>query len=301
MGASTTEVALVTGGTGFIGSRLVSQLLGGRWRVHVIVRPASKVHVLAQQSVELHTYDGSVESLLEAVGKSRPDVVFHLAALSLAQHTPQQVASLIESNVLFGAHLLEAVVRQAPQSRFVNVGSFWQHYQGKTYSPTSLYAATKQAFEDILIYYVEAFSLRALTLVLFDVYGPNDPRPRLLNLLRKAALEGNALPVSPGEQLLDLVHVDDVAGALIQAAHWLRDEATAGYARFAISSGRLVSLRDLVALCEQVTGHPIPVIWGGRPYRSREVMEPWRGGALLPGWQPQITLEEGVAQIFAQN
>lgn len=299
--STATETALITGGTGFIGSHLVAHLLDEKWKVHVIVRPTSDLRALPPQVTGVHTYDGSIQSLLEAVRIVQPNVVFHLAALSIAQHTPHQVTPLIESNILFGVHLAEAITQQAPSCRFINAGSYWQHYQGKTYSPTNLYAATKQAFEDILIYYVEVCSLRALTLVLFDTYGPGDARPRLLNLLRKALRTGEPLALSPGEQELDLVHVDDVVRAFVQAARWLQTEAATGYVRFFVSSGRLIRLRDLVALCEQIAGRSIPVIWGGRPYRVREVMRPLQGGPPLPGWQPQIPLESGISQVFSQD
>ena len=103
----------------------------------------------------------------------------------------------------------------------MNTGSYSQHYGGRAYSPVSLYAATKQAFQDILQFYCEVRGLRAVTLELPDTYGPDDKRPKLFSLLDRVARSGETLQMSPGEQLLDLLHVDDVVHGYEVAADGL--------------------------------------------------------------------------------
>ena len=88
-------------------------------------------------------------------------------------------------------------------SKIINTGTFWQHYENREYSPTCLYAATKQAFESILHYYVEAKFLMIITLILFDSYGPSDPRPKLFSLLQEARQSEKVIAMSPGEQKID--------------------------------------------------------------------------------------------------
>ena len=60
-----------------------------------------------------------------------------------------------------------------------------------------------------------------------------------------------------------------------------------------------VTLRELVAIFERVTQAPLRIEWGGRPYRQREVMEPWGEGRPLPGWTPRVGLEEGLARTLS--
>ena len=57
-----------------------------------------------------------------------------------------------------------------------------------------------------------------VTLKFFDTYGPADRRPKLLNLLLAAAATQVPLAVSPGQQMIDLVHVDDAVGACLAVA-----------------------------------------------------------------------------------
>ncbi|MEO8330914.1 MAG: NAD(P)-dependent oxidoreductase [Gallionella sp.] len=292
------QVALVTGGTGFVGSNLIRRLISRGWRVHAIVRPNSDLKTLATcvDEISLHIHDGSTEDLLKIMSAVKPDVVFHLASLFLSSHTLNDVARLIQSNVLFSVQLVEAMNENGIKN-LVNTGTSWQHYQNREYSPVNLYAATKQAFEAILQYYVEAKAFKVITLKLFDTYGPNDPRPKLFHLLEKTASTQESLAMSPGDQLIDLVHIDDVIDAYLLAAQYVQTDAHAGHRKFAVTSGNPIKLKQLVQKYSEVTGKAIPVEWGIRPYRPREVMVTWDRGETLPGWTPKIPLEDGVASM----
>ena len=180
----------------------------------------------------------------------------------------------------------------------VNAGTSWQHFHSAEYRPVCLYAATKQAFEAIVEFYVQACAFDCTTLKLFDTYGPRDPRKKLMHLLERVAATGEAVDFSPGEQYVDLLHVDDaVRGFLVAADRLLAGEAQ-GAETFALSSGRTLPLRDLLALYQRECGRVLPIRLGKRPYREREVMEPWSDGVSLPGWKPEVSLEEGIRQVL---
>ncbi len=293
---------LVTGATGFIGSRLTRQLVALGVDVHVLVRPGSSLAQLgdARQRLTVHTHDGTTEGMLSIMQAARPALVYHLGSNFIAQHRSSDVAPLIQSNVLFGAQLAEAMV-VAGSTRLVNTGTSWQHFQDADYRPVSLYAATKQAFEDILQFYTDATPLRAISLHLFDTYGPGDPRPKLMSILLKAARTGERVAMSEGEQHLDLVHIDDVVSAFLLAGARLFANDAPGHEVFAVSAGRTLSLRELVRLLGEVAGHALPIEFGVRPYREREVMTPWSGGDPVPGWVPRIGLDEGLRRLLADG
>jgi nucleoside-diphosphate-sugar epimerase len=292
--------ALITGATGFIGRHLARELVRRGWQVHALLRTQAILPAGFPAEVRRHDYDGSTDNVAEAVARSRPDVVFHLASLYLSQHRPDQVAEVIAANVLLGAQLAEAMTNFGHLA-LVNAGTGWQHYQQRNYDPVNLYAATKQAFEDIVEYYVQARNLRVETLMLFDTYGPDDPRPKILNLLFQAAHGQVPLDMSPGEQQLDLVYIDDAVSAFVEAGERLRRGVGRGHERFVVSSRKRVTLRELVRLAEEVMQVPIPVRWGARPYREREVMVPWEGEreGCLPGWECRVPLADGLAKTLA--
>jgi nucleoside-diphosphate-sugar epimerase len=277
---------------------LVRRLLGAGWHVSVLVRPASDLSRLAdlRSRIDVLTHDGTTLGMIEVMVASRASTVFHLASLFLAQHQPPDVDALVKSNVLFGAQLVEAMVEGGCR-RLINVDTPWQHYAGDDYNPVNLYAATKQAFGDILRFYLETAPIKAATLTLFDSYGPADPRRKLMSLLRDAALNGKRLQMSPGEQLIDLVYIDDLVAALL-CASVLLDDQNVPHARYCVSSGRRISLRELAAMITQVTGKALDIEWGGRPYRPREIMLPFCPYPLLPGWEPSISLAQGIARTM---
>ena len=64
-------------------------------------------------------------------------------------------------------------------------------------------------------------------------------------------------------------------------------------------ASRRVTIHEL--LLERCAGAPLKMEWGGRPYRFREVMVPWSKGGPVPGWSPQIGLEEGLKTILAEK
>ena len=236
---------------------------------------------------------------MEALDRSKPDVVFHLASLFIAQHTPAQVLPLIQANILLGTQMLEAMQATGVQA-LVNTGTSWQHYSQDIYRPVNLYAATKQAFEDILAYYCDTGAVRATTIKLFDSYGPHDDRKKLLSLLVETLKTRVKLQLSGGQQVIDLVHVEDICRAYVQAASLVLHPGQPAYTSYAISGGERHSLREIVALLEQVAGVTIPVQWGARPYRAREVMRPWDGPSL-PGWKPGIALVQGFEAMLHEQ
>ena len=293
------KVALITGGTGFIGSHLVRRLLESGWVVHLIVRESSAHSQPAEGSVGVHRFEGRLDELKKIVAAVSPSVIFHLASFFRAEHQPQEVAPMIESNLLFGTQLLEAATLCGVKN-VVTAGTSWQNFIDGSYSPVCLYAATKQAFKDVAQYYVDAKGLKLITLKLFDTYGPNDIRKKLFFAIKNAAESGQPLLMSPGQQLIDMVYVDDVVAAFELAGLRLISAQCASREEYMVSSGNLISLKELVGLIVKMSGVQVDIEWGGRPYRDREVMVPWCGGETLPGWVPKMSLEDGIKKYFSK-
>lgn len=289
--------ALVTGATGYIGTNLVRYLEHLGWCVHILDRGNKSLEIFGdiKNRVRIHHYNGTTADMFGIMSAAKPDVVFHLASLFLSDHKTEDIEPLIRSNLQFSTQLLEAMMLCGVKC-IVNTGTSWQHYHSEAYNPVNLYAATKQAFECILAYYSSAHGLKSTTLILFDTYGPDDPRGKLIPLLWKTAKSKQPLKMSPGEQLIDLVYIDDVKRAFFLAAEALINTQLTPQTRYGVSSNKPIKLIELVKEFELVTGESLPIEFGKRPYRSREVMTPWSSSLQVPKWRPEISLQVGIAK-----
>lgn len=203
---------LITGATGFIGKNLSLKLQKEKIDFKCIIREKSSKEFFLQNAIEFFVFDNSINSLIKYMKKEKFDGVIHLASLFIAEHKNEQIDDLISSNILFGTKLLQACV-ESDVKWFLNTGTFWQHYNGEAYNPVNLYAATKQAFEDMAKYYSEAFGLKFVTLKLNDTYGEGDTRRKIFAIWEQIAKTGETLDMSKGEQYIDIVHISKVVDA----------------------------------------------------------------------------------------
>lgn len=298
---------LITGATGFLGSHLTAAMARDKkYRVSIIARSTSKSSFPTelQKRIDVYKLTASYDNLPEIIQKAKPDVVIHLASLFLSAHRFDQISPLVEANVLFPTKLLDAMVQNKVKC-FLNTGTMWEYYQGgKKYDPVNLYAATKKAFEDTLMYYVNAHGLKALTLKFYDTYGPRDNRPKLFHLLKRCLDTAERIEFSPGEQSLDLSYVDDIIEAYCAATRYLVSRKSSGHEEIPLGSGKSITLKKIVSVFEKCAGRDLNIAWGKRPYRPREVMR--ASASILEakkklGWKPNVGLEEGIKRLLEEG
>ena len=289
---------VVTGVTGFIGNAIVEKLLKENHTVYVVTRPDTDTSSIPGN---VHTFvdDGITQKLQSFFQDIKADGVLHLASLVLVNHTLDDIETLIVSNILFSTRLLEASVNSHVKW-FINTGTFWQNYNDEDYNPVNLYAATKQAFEDIAKYYYETQKINFVTIKLNDTFGSNDTRSKIFNLWGKAVQNAENLGMSPGEQVIDISYIDNIVDAYIQMLTQLQADDNYTYAGevFSVNSEERMSLKDLAKVYEEVTQTTVDITWGGRPYRDREVMLPWTKGKPVPGWKQNISLRDAIATVM---
>ena len=281
--------ALVTGATGFVGTALVRRLVADGWDVDALIRTDT---ASLPEGVRARVIPETVDGMIELVADLEPTHCFHLATAFRGVHTPADITPMIDANLGFGTLVAEACAR-IPNLRFVNTATVWQHFDAQPYSPVSLYAATKQAFADLLVFYTEVEGLAVHTLELTDTYGPDDPRPKLIPFLLRAGAEGTRLEMTDGTQLIDLVHVEDAVGALLATA-----AAPPGPSYGARGDGA-ITLRELVDRFQAATGLTLNVAWDARASRPREMVRPWMTASPPPGWSPQIRLDDGLRALVS--
>ena len=286
---------VLTGGSGFLGRNVVRRLCASGAAVCLVARRNAAGAFPLPPAENTSFLDAALDAVALGgeISRFAPDLALHLSTSFVADHAPEQVADLIDSNIAFPTRFVEALAGSGVK-RLLNVSTTWQHHRGAPYDPINLYAATKQAFEDILRFYHEARGLSVLTLVLNDTYGPHDKRPKLFAALATARESPRPVLFSPGEQIVDLTYVEDAVDALVLGVERLMVRTDRVWERFAVRADQPIRLRDLAALYATICEADLDIAWGARRYRDREMMSPPTVAEVLPGWSPKISLSDGI-------
>lgn len=297
--------ALVTGASGYLGYHLTAKLAERGEAVIAVLRPTSRNDHLAAlgDRVTFHFDDATLDGLRRVFADKKIETVYHLATHRPGS-VPENKEETTEANVRFGVRLLNAMA-DGDCRTLVNVGSYSQFNGEGERAPNSFYAAAKQEFQDILADRVgdgnrDDGVLRAVSLIPFDVYGPGDWRNNIIAVLCRAA-QGEAVDVTGGEQVLEMVHVSDVADAFLSAGALIRDGNIGNpHQHYFIGSGRRASLREIADVFETVCKRPLAINWGALTYCPNQIFSPCPAEPALPGWEPRVSLDEGFADIVRE-
>lgn len=312
---------LVTGGTGFIGSRLARACLDEGEQVRILGQantPAERENLDRLRDEGFDVILGSVvdkETVEEAV--RGVDVVYHLAAAQHEAGKPDE--HFYRVNVVGTENMLEASVK-AGVKRFVQ-GSTIGVYQsdegivreGSPTVPDNIYGKTKLEAERVVASFQD--ELPTVIIRISETYGPGDRR--LLKLFR-AIQKKRYFHIGSSDNLHHPVYVDDLVRALRLAAE--RDQACG---QIIVASGyEAVTTREMVATIADALGVQAPSVtlplwpfwavaclmeWTMRPFEIEPPLHRRRmhffiksfkfsgeRAQSLLGYQPQVSFEEGV-------
>lgn len=286
---------LITGGAGFIARNLVNELLKRNYNIITIYRETIPKEFVGK--VKMIQYKGNYNDLEENLEGEQIDIVIHLATHFTSKHRTNEIRKLFESNILLGTYLLE-YMKNHKAKKFINTSTYATSIDGRDYNPQNLYSATKKAFEDILIFYAESKKMQTINLELSDTYGLGDTRPKFLNLLLDAIKENREFNMSPGEQEICYIHVRDVVNAYLRAIDMLVNEDIKKIENYSVYGDEVLTLNQLVNKVQDILGTKIQVNKGVYQYKEREIMKFKPKYPVLPGWQPHVSLRQGILEIM---
>lgn len=212
---------MITGGTGFIGSRLALECLNRGHAVKVLGQENTPAESFNRKIVEDRGGQVIIGSVTNINGLPElfqgVDVVFHLAAAQHEMNVPDQ--KFRDVNVTGTKNILEASIL-AGAKRFVHgstigvYGSIDGVIDEQTpCNPDNIYGVTKFEGEKLALSYCDRIPVVAIRIP--EVYGPGDRR--LLKLFK--AIKRNAFVViGSGENLHHLIFIDDLVEGLLQSA-----------------------------------------------------------------------------------
>jgi UDP-glucose 4-epimerase len=290
---------LVTGGSGFIGRHVVSDLTASGALVRVV---DLKPH--PDPEVEVIQGDLADPSVLEEAFAPGCDGIVHLAAVTSVLRSLEHPDATYQTNIAATHALLEAARAAGARSLvFASTNAVTGPMEAPAISeaatlrPLTPYGATKAAGEMLMSAYTASYGLRCTRLRLTNVYGPGMQAKDSIvaRLMRAIRLGGTFEVYGDGRQVRDYVHAADVVQAVRLA---LSDEDWRG--PMVIGSGQSLSVLEVLDAVRTVTGAGLPVVHG--PARPGEmpavIVDPSRANAA--GWTPRYTFEEGLAGVWEE-
>ena len=291
---------LVTGATGFIGRRCLAPLVKGGFEVHAVssreAAPDAGMPVTWHQ-LDLLEGSGSAELLNDL----RPSHLLHLAWYAkpgLFWSSEENFRWLSATTALFRAFYASG------GQRALGAGTCAEYRwvtedcdEEKTpLRPETVYGRCKLAASLATAAAADLAGKKTAWGRIFFPYGPGEPDDRFIPSVIRGLLQENNIPCTHGNQIRDFIYVDDAAHALVAL---LKSEASGA---FNIGSGRSTSLRELAALICGRLGHADRVQFGakaapaGDPQRVVASIKRLKSGT---GWQPSISLEQGIDNTIA--
>ncbi|MBB6672564.1 UDP-glucose 4-epimerase GalE [Cohnella nanjingensis] len=271
---------LVTGGAGYIGSHTVAALLEKGEQV-VVIDNLYQGHREAVLGGKLYEGDLRDEAFLDRVfAENEIDGVIHFAANSLVGESMQNPGKYYHNNVYGTLCLLEAM-KKAGVGRIVFSSTAATYGEPEKVPideydrtlPTNAYGETKLAMEKMIRWFDVAHGIKSVSLRYFNAAGAHEsgrigedhqPESHLVPLVLQVALGqrafisvfGEDYPTEDGTCIRDYIHVGDLASAHMLALERLRGGGDS--AIYNLGNGTGFSVKQVIEISREVTGHPIP-------------------------------------------
>lgn len=273
---------LVTGGAGYIGSHTVAELLDAGEEV-VIIDDLRQGHEAAVLGGKLYVGDIRDEAFLNQVfTEQNIEAVIHFAAFSLVGESMTNPGKYYDNNVYGTKCLLDVMNRHGvKQIVFSSTAAVYGEpvripiEESDPTLPTNPYGETKLTMERMMNWYDQAHGISYVSLRYFNAAGAHhsgsigedhDPETHLIPLIlqvplgqrEQVSIYGNDYQTEDGTCIRDYLHVSDLADAHLLALKRLRDGLPS--AVYNLGSGQGFSVKQMIEVARQVTGHPIPAV-----------------------------------------
>ncbi|HUD19807.1 MAG TPA: SDR family NAD(P)-dependent oxidoreductase [Patescibacteria group bacterium] len=300
---------LVTGGTGFVGSHLVEELVKRGARVVVPYRSLDPQSYFVTRGLEKKVIlaNGDVTDrrrIADIVTKYEIEDIFHLAAQPIVDTAYYNPVETITTNVLGTTHILDAALNSGTVRRIIITSSDKAYGKSsETYTEDSPllgdhpYEASKAAGDMVTKAYVKTYGAPVVTVRFGNIYGGGDLNmSRIIPGIMNAALTHETLHLrSDGTFMRDYVYVGDVVSAYV----FLEDHVDEIKGEvFNVASDTNISVLDLIKRAQKILRISVPHQIDNNqkneiPYQHLN----WSKIAGL-GWKPAYSLEKGLKETY---
>lgn len=286
---STRKTFLITGGTGFLGSNILKNMVGWGEELIVLKRSFSNIARISDLVKKFVLYDLDRVDIKQIFCDHRIDKIIHCATnYGRTASSPMEV---IEANLMLPLRLLE-LGKVYKVKCFINTDTILD-------KRISYYALSKSQFKQWLAIY--ASEILCLNVELEHFYGPEDDDSKFVtSIVHKLLRQVDKIDLTQGRQKRSFIYIDDAVEAFARIIDY-SDSLTEGFYNFQVGSLETVEIRKFVELTKELTSNKRTVLnFGALAYRENEVMDPRLDLTRLIelGWKPKISLAEGLKKTI---
>lgn len=285
---------LVTGATGFLGSKLVKQFLADGHDIVILKRSFSNIYRIKEVIDHIQSYD------IDQCGLEQPfrdndrfDAVIHTA--TSYGRKEESVQEVFKSNTEFPLQLLEIAT-------FFNTNTFF-NTDTILYKNLNNYALSKSQFVEWGKMFASWEKIRFINIKLEHMYGPKDNETKFATFVIRSCLANVPdMRLTLGEQKRDFIYIDDVVSAyqvLLDKTGKLLDY----FQEYELGTGDPISIKMFVETVHAITQSQTRLNFGVLPYRENEIMKSCADIEKMRelGWKPVIQLSDGINKIIQEE
>ena len=278
---------LITGVSGYIGGFFIKNTSFKDYQVHFVYRNANVSSKLLKKfnGHELKK-DNTIRDIVELI---KPNIIYHFAGLTNSNDDYESCNNLIESNVIFFTDMISVAVKNNIK-RVVVASTHWQNY-----TIGNFYTITKKFQEEILEFYSNKYKFKGISVRIPDVFGPNDSRKKIWQLIVESIKTNKLIEMTSGNQDVDLLYVKDI----IEAFYLTLDlKSSKFFDRYNLTSNNIKSLRAIIKDFEDIYQSEANIIYGVKPHRYGEVLKLNIPENMLPNWQPKHDIRSAILDLI---
>jgi nucleoside-diphosphate-sugar epimerase len=294
---------LVTGGSGFIGSHLIPELVNIGHDVYSLERYVTGRYILGGRR-EVKTVFGDLRDHFitrKIIKETQPEVVIHLASISPVSYSYEHPLEVLETNFLGTINLAESCLREVHNFKHFLFAGTSEEYgnvespikETAELHPNSPYSVSKVASDKYLHYMRDTYDFPTTILRPFNTYGRKNNTHFVVERAIVQMLQEKTVRMGSPTPIRDLLYVEDHVNSYLMC---LNNEKAMGEV-FNFCTGRGISIAQLVGQIQELCGFSGEIIWNAipeRPYDIAVLKGDYSKAECTLGWKPKFTLEEGL-------
>lgn len=285
---------LLTGGTGFLGTHILKNLIKENRNLVVLVRKTSDLNRISSYGIhDVFVLEDNLSNLSDLFKLYSIETIIHVAT---EYGRTSAYSNVVYSNVYFPSKLVEMAIDNKLKL-FINTDSYFSKFSN--YGYLTNYVKSKRIFKDYLSTLTD---IKVVNLVLEHVFGEFDKREKFISSVISSLCQNlNYINLTKGVQKRDFIYVDDVVSAYSTILD--NFEGLSQFSDFEVGTGSSVSIKEFVTTLRDLLHSKTELKFGSVPERVNEILESQADltGLKRLGWSHQFDVSRAIKKIMIEE